>query len=952
MHVDIEETLFFFREKKKMALVCYRKDPVFPPFLFFQLGVLYVQIANPVPSSVLSFFPRVYPTMPLQDPDVDHMADGLANTSLGSGNSNDSDDRSVQSYQPSIESSDLRGTREDDEDNDNDQEYKQDHPRNTRRISIQDATSIIGGSDIKRTLSRSTAQGHQHGKFSDHNGIPKTHSQEESTKASTSPNASVSTSASASANYNDNGNDNDNDFTSAINPDTSHGEEETYSNMKERESTKRVFNFSMLFSSEADTIEPELNLIRRQKFAIQNHLSNLHHQINGRHDTFPHVSKTIRRITKYLPFKSSHSSGSKIIKKAAYPKAPLPPSNVKVYWEDIQNDRCFETHEHIRSKLERQESLSTIEEAKYYRDTDHYDDGKMKALRDSIINNAVPMQLTKSIGHKFSSLTSPTTTNNQVMESNQIPQPQERTQLSLSKSNTINSSILDDNSKLLSSRAMSPAHNNSLLKDSDPEMEIYDQLDGDVLVLGGYRGSILRDSHTHQRAWIPVIKAGLNIRKINLQIGPHEEDELNELNSRQVIENHILDPSDPRYPKVYPDGMLTHIGPVDISKKLIKRLNLNPRVHARDWGYDWRLSPELTARQLHDEIEQIVENQKDGDKKGVILIAHSMGGIVAHGAMVLNPKLVRGIIYAGTPMPCCNVLGPLRFSDSILLNKEILSNEVNFFIRSSFVFLPPSWGGEDEDGKNGGMCLFRDLETGKRIKVDFWDPWNWVEFNLNPLVSSVRLKNDVKHGIIKVNEIKDLQLRQEIDQMLKKIKIDPETELIVQDEISKLSHPTVSWIDSYTYLKRTLSKTKKFLKSFERDPSIKYPPLAQVFSNSVPSIKYSLVNGLESIKRGEYYRFFYGPGDGIVYSGWTFPRDINRHRLSGEDKPYQDGVDPIPDVPNWRAREYGYGEKYAFDLCGRFKGTCGHIGLLADLKLVGQALKAIRDEELKRSQTI
>lgn len=104
------------------------------------------------------------------------------------------------------------------------------------------------------------------------------------------------------------------------------------------------------------------------------------------------------------------------------------------------------------------------------------------------------------------------------------------------------------------------------------------QIEGDVVILGGYRGSILRSAEPpHRQLWVPV-KVGLNLRKADLQVGIEEED-------------------DYRAPKnIVPGGMLTHIGPVDISRRLFKRLRScenarSGKLRVHDYGYDWRLDP-------------------------------------------------------------------------------------------------------------------------------------------------------------------------------------------------------------------------------------------------------------------------------------------------------------------------------------------------------------------------
>ena len=104
------------------------------------------------------------------------------------------------------------------------------------------------------------------------------------------------------------------------------------------------------------------------------------------------------------------------------------------------------------------------------------------------------------------------------------------------------------------------------------------QLEGDIVVLGGYRGSILRSAEPPQRQlWVPV-KVGLNLRKADLQVGIDEQDDY--LAPKNII----------------PGGMLTHIGPVDISRRLFKRLRScenakSGKLRVHDYGYDWRLDP-------------------------------------------------------------------------------------------------------------------------------------------------------------------------------------------------------------------------------------------------------------------------------------------------------------------------------------------------------------------------
>ncbi len=248
----------------------------------------------------------------------------------------------------------------------------------------------------------------------------------------------------------------------------------------------------------------------------------------------------------------------------------------------------------------------------------------------------------------------------------------------------------------------------------DAPLSEFDQalesLTGDVVILGGYRGSVLRSTKTNRQVWVPV-KVGLNIRKVNLEVGLETEDE------ERMGET------------IYPSGMLKNIGPVDISKRLFKRLGecenaRTGKLRVWDYGYDWRLSPHLLSRKLIEFIENLPSNQGKGnpEDRGALVIAHSLGGLITRHAVNQRPELFSGVIFAGTPQRCINILGPLRNGDVVLFNEKVLTAQVNFSLRTSFVFLP-------EDG----FC-FINKHTGEEFPVDFYDPAQWAKYCLSPCI--------------------------------------------------------------------------------------------------------------------------------------------------------------------------------------------------------------------------
>ncbi|KAI5962905.1 hypothetical protein KGF57_001345 [Candida theae] len=601
-----------------------------------------------------------------------------------------------------------------------------------------------------------------------------------------------------------------------------------------------------------------------------------------------------------------------------------------------------ELHRKVELRLQRQQSISTVDEEQYFKGFKGVDDGRSEAIRHALTPNF-----------------------NELL----------------------------------------PIKNKKDLPDYE---SIYDRIDGNIVIMGGYRGSILRDTKTHKRVWIPL-KAGFNLRKIDLLLGPNKEDEWN------------------AEEKMYPDGILSHVGPIDVCRKLIKKLDANPNVNIHEFGYDWRLSGDYVSHKLEEFLTKI--HQETG--KPTLVIAHSMGGLMVHGAVQRNPKLFRSVVYVGSPSECLNILGPIRFGDSVLLSDKILTFETNFMMRSSFIFLPLS--GE----------TFYDKKTKEKYKIDFFDPDNWVEYNLNPLVSKQRKieaeskgkKLNEQHrsrtfsiassiGLTRspsppssiissstfpsINQISSKFSKMYRSTSLKKFKRGSDS---ATDESSpppssasasasatttattttvtatataaattpsstlngdaasparssssspspspppsssndapcasepqppaatsmvpgvdstgtqSTPHPhqySFTFAESYRYLSETLESTKKYVLSLEHDPKLaaEYPPMAMVYGNRIPSVRGSLVRSRQDIKDGNYYEFFYGHGDGVIHQKWLMP----------EKKGF-----------TFYDKHTGTGE-----IVGKFASEAAHVGLMTDLDTMGKALNAVFEAE-------
>lgn len=364
--------------------------------------------------------------------------------------------------------------------------------------------------------------------------------------------------------------------------------------------------------------------------------------------------------------------------------------------------------------------------------------------------------------------------------------------------------------------------------------------------------------------------------------------------------------------------MLSNIGPVDISKRLFKKLREMEekgycKVH--DYGYDWRLGGQFLSDALITYLERLPGK--------ALVIAHSLGGLITTHAMNRRPDLFQGVLYAGTPFAGCpNILGPFRYGDGVLLNKDILNARTNFSMRSSFMLLPTH------------KRCFVDIETGKELPIDFFDPESWIEYGLSPEVAKDHGAGDRGeaaeiNGMIASGGVGGPSLGNSTEN-------DKRTATSAQNRSNDTS-PTrpgarkASDADDpnriksvLTYLDRTLKSTLQFKSELCHNPEIKYPPLALLRSNTTPTVRGCSVLGYQGVKEGDYSKFIFSPGDGVV----TY--------ASSDIRTFDTDGDSVNGFAKYVVRNV--------------ENDRGHIGLLGDLKGVEMCLSAIllgikRDQE-------
>lgn len=470
---------------------------------------------------------------------------------------------------------------------------------------------------------------------------------------------------------------------------------------------------------------------------------------------------------------------------------------------------------------------------------------------------------------------------------------------------------------------------------------------GDVVIMGGYRGSVLRSAKPPNRQlWVPM-KVGLNIRKVDLEVGLTPEDE--ERMEETIIASEVL----------------SHIGPVDICRRLIQRLRKFEKsrqgdLRVWDYGYDWRLSPHLLSKRLIKYLEALPCNSPDvpPEKRGAYVIAHSLGGLITRHAANQRPELFAGVLFAGTPQHCVNILGPLRNGDEVLLSSKVLTAQVNFTIRTSFALLP-----------DDGRC-FINKTTKEDYPIDFFDVNSWDKYALSPCIreSSPATGNDVKKGLMdnlpnsfqtfpKIGLGKRLSVKltgkttkdsslsssstappatREKEQL--ETVPGPLPDTTTAAAASSPSLPTEATLggaigpntpkraanldvsattctiprqDALAYLERTLKEVRQFRQELAfnetHQSTNRYPPFSVLYSKSLPTVYGARVASPKQISQVDAYDdLAFAAGDGVCLASAAM----------------------LP-------------EGYRTIKNGLVKTDRGHVGLLGDLEAVGQCLMAL-----------
>lgn len=294
----------------------------------------------------------------------------------------------------------------------------------------------------------------------------------------------------------------------------------------------------------------------------------------------------------------------------------------------------------------------------------------------------------------------------------------------------------------------------------------------------------------------------------------------------------------------------------------------------------------------------------------------------------------------------CNDQGPLRNGDEVLLSSKVLTAQVNFTIRTSFVLLPES-----------GICFF-DKDTKERYDVDFFDIKTWDHYRLSPCISPPlvpksgekpigiieSVSNTVSSSLASLTsparrlswatasgavarytsssaELKAPDItktaKEEARYATQAVSPPPpglEPTLDVHQNTRTPNAATTCTIPrsaAVEYLQRTLTDVLRFKRGLackeEFCTQNRYPPAAVLYSRDTPTVSGARVAGREGIKYCDAYDdLAFANGDGVVL-----------------------------------ARAAMLPEGYRVVKNGLVRSDRGHVGLLGDLEGVGKCLQAL-----------
>ncbi len=118
--------------------------------------------------------------------------------------------------------------------------------------------------------------------------------------------------------------------------------------------------------------------------------------------------------------------------------------------------------------------------------------------------------------------------------------------------------------------------------------------------------------------------------------------------------------------------------------------NLACSANAYLFYYDWRDYPDTNSKKFGELVERVI--RETGKKPSIV--AHSMGGLIAHGYIKEHPEKIDKVVYVSVPFqPGVSYFDDVNEGAPVGLNSKLLSKEVIFSHPASYLLIPHKGSG-------------------------------------------------------------------------------------------------------------------------------------------------------------------------------------------------------------------------------------------------------------------
>lgn len=404
-------------------------------------------------------------------------------------------------------------------------------------------------------------------------------------------------------------------------------------------------------------------------------------------------------------------------------------------------------------------------------------------------------------------------------------------------------------------------------------------LRGNVVILGGFRGSVLQQTNSKGKAprvlW-PNVHEAIFKRDTDPDLAMLlSADEAYGGSEYTGGESRMVDLSN----GIESGSMLDRIGvsnslpPVlDLGFSLGRRLEqLNKRrkndpdswVQVEQWGYDFRADLEETTDELLKFLTKLKASARDG--QGATVFAHSMGGLVLLNAIskAEDLSLFKQVVFFGTPFQGCpGIFSPFRYGDGFFRQVNLCNPYTSSSWPSSFYLLPHR------------SSFF--TPDGKPIELDLSNIKTWDKYGLSPLAAGV--SDSCERGLTGPATRRPSTLVEGLHPRLqdsvgmspaprntgKKRKVEQE-----RTKSSEALHPSNATPEMIrAHFERCIKRIESFRARLKTShvPGKKYPPMAIVAANRVRTVKGTMISESKPEKFVEegYKSLVFDWGDGVI----------------------------------------------------------------------------------------